>query len=83
MSAADCSTHCPRSGSFSAIDDDPLREVITLLSRDLVRTEPAQKIVLDRLLDLLLVLAIRSDFAFGRPRCRMVTKMTGPGSTRR
>ncbi|AJE38734.1 AraC family transcriptional regulator [Streptomyces nodosus] len=42
--------------------DDPLREVITLLSRELVQTEPAQQIVLDRLLDLLLVLAIRRDF---------------------
>jgi AraC-like DNA-binding protein len=42
--------------------DDPLRDVITLLSRELVHTEPAQQIVLDRLLDLLLVLAIRSDF---------------------
>jgi AraC-like DNA-binding protein len=42
--------------------DDPLRDVITLLSRELARTEPAQQIVLDRLLDLLLVLAIRSDF---------------------
>ena len=42
--------------------DDPLRDVITLLSRELAGTEPAQQIVLDRLLDLLLVLAIRSDF---------------------
>ncbi|WP_285584490.1 AraC family transcriptional regulator [Herbidospora sp. NBRC 101105] len=42
--------------------DDPLRDVITLLSRELGRTRPAQQIVLDRLLDLLLVLAIRSDF---------------------
>lgn len=42
--------------------DDPLRDVVTLLSRELVRTEPAQQLVLDRLLDLLLVLAIRSDF---------------------
>jgi AraC-like DNA-binding protein len=42
--------------------DDPLRDVVTLLSRELVRAEPAQQIVLDRLLDLLLVLAIRSDF---------------------
>jgi AraC-like DNA-binding protein len=47
--------------TLSAIDD-PIRDVITLLSRELVRTEPAQQIVLDRLLDLLLVLAIRSDF---------------------
>ena len=42
--------------------DDPLRDVVTLLSRELVRAEPAQQIVLDRLLDLLLVLAIRRDF---------------------
>jgi transcriptional regulator GlxA family with amidase domain len=48
--------------TLSAAIDDPLRDVITLLSRELDRTEPAQQIVLDRLLDLLLVLAIRSDF---------------------
>jgi AraC-like DNA-binding protein len=42
--------------------EDPLWDVVTLLSRELVRTEPAQQIVLDRLLDLILVLAIRSDF---------------------
>jgi AraC-like DNA-binding protein len=52
----------PQVMTLSAAIDDPLREVITLLSRELVRTEPAQQIVLDRLLDLLLVLAIRSDF---------------------
>ena len=48
--------------TLSAAIDDPLRDVIALLSRELVRTEPAQQIVLDRLLDLLLVLAIRSEF---------------------
>jgi AraC-like DNA-binding protein len=48
--------------TLSPAIDDPLRDVITLLSRELVRTEPAQQIVLDRLLDLLLVLAIRTDF---------------------
>jgi AraC-like DNA-binding protein len=48
--------------TLSAAIDDPLREVISLLSRELTRTEPAQQIVLDRLLDLLLVMAIRSDF---------------------
>jgi AraC-like DNA-binding protein len=42
--------------------DDPLRDVVTLLSRELAGTEPAQQIVLDRLLDLVLVLAIRSEF---------------------
>jgi hypothetical protein len=48
--------------TLSAAIDDPLRDMVTLLSRELVRTERAQQIVLDRLLDLLLVLAIRSDF---------------------
>ncbi|MFB8179510.1 cupin domain-containing protein [Streptomyces sp. NPDC055966] len=52
----------PQVMTLSAADDDPLRDVITLLSRELVRTELAQQIVLDRLLDLLLVLAIRSEF---------------------
>ncbi|WP_042430974.1 AraC family transcriptional regulator [Streptacidiphilus anmyonensis] len=52
----------PQVMTLSSADDDPLREVITLLSRELVRTEPAQQIVLDRLLDLLLVLAVRADF---------------------
>lgn len=52
----------PRVMTLSAADDDPLRDVITLLSRELIRNELAQQIVLDRLLDLLLVLAIRSDF---------------------
>ncbi|MFB7329453.1 cupin domain-containing protein [Streptomyces sp. NPDC056190] len=52
----------PQVMTLSAAIDDPLREVITLLSRELVQTEPAQQIVLDRLLDLVLVLAIRSDF---------------------
>jgi AraC-like DNA-binding protein len=52
----------PQVMTFSATIDDPLRDVITLLSRELVHTEPAQQIVLDRLLDLLLVLVIRSDF---------------------
>lgn len=52
----------PQVMTFSATIDDPLRDVITLLSRELVHNQPAQQIVLDRLLDLLLVLAIRSDF---------------------
>jgi AraC-like DNA-binding protein len=52
----------PQVMTLSPAIDDPLRDVITLLSRELVRTEPAQQIVLDRLLDLLLVLAIRTDF---------------------
>lgn len=41
---------------------DPLRDVIGLLSRELASTEPGQNTVLDRLLDILLVLAIRTFF---------------------
>ncbi|HEY3941578.1 MAG TPA: AraC family transcriptional regulator [Acidimicrobiales bacterium] len=52
----------PQILTLSAAIDDPLRDVVTLLSRELVGTEPAQQLVLDRLLDLFLVLAIRSDF---------------------
>ncbi len=49
--------------TLTAAIDDPVRDVVALLARELVHTEPAQQIVLDRLLDLLLVLAIRSDFS--------------------
>jgi AraC-like DNA-binding protein len=52
----------PQVLSLSPAIDDPLRDVVTLLSRELIGTDPAQQLVLDRLLDLLLVLAIRSDF---------------------
>lgn len=52
----------PQVMTLSPAIDEPLRDVVTLLSRELARTEPAQQIVLDRLLDLLLVLAMRSDF---------------------
>lgn len=48
--------------TLSSAADDPLREVISLLSRELVVAEAGQQTVLDRLLDVLLVLALRSDF---------------------
>jgi AraC-like DNA-binding protein len=48
--------------TLSSVIDEPLREVITLLSRELTIIEPGQQTVLDRLLDVLLVLALRSDF---------------------
>lgn len=47
---------------LSAAVGDPLRDVIGLLSRELVSPEPGQPTVLDRLLDILLVLAIRTSF---------------------
>jgi AraC-like DNA-binding protein len=52
----------PRVLMLSSAIDEPLREVITLLSRELTTVEPGQQTVLDRLLDVLLVLALRSDF---------------------
>lgn len=48
--------------TLSSAEDDPLREIISLLSRELVVVEAGQQTVLDRLLDVLLVLALRSDF---------------------
>jgi AraC-like DNA-binding protein len=48
--------------TLSSAIDEPLRDVITLLSRELTIAEPGQQTVLDRLLDVLLVLALRSDF---------------------
>src|ERR1700690_2445384 len=48
--------------TLSSAIDEPLRDVITLLSRELTTVEPGQQTVLDRLLDVLLVLALRSDF---------------------
>ena len=47
---------------LSAAADDPLHDVIALLSRELAASAPGQQTVLDRLLDVLLVLAIRACF---------------------
>jgi AraC-like DNA-binding protein len=47
---------------LSAAVGDPLRDVVGLLSRELASPEPGQPTVLDRLLDILLVLAIRTSF---------------------
>jgi AraC-like DNA-binding protein len=41
---------------------DPLHDVIAVLSRELAASEPGQQTVLDRLLDILLVLVIRTSF---------------------
>jgi AraC-like DNA-binding protein len=41
---------------------DPLHDVIAVLSRELAASQPGQQTVLDRLLDILLVLAIRTSF---------------------
>jgi AraC-like DNA-binding protein len=48
--------------TMSAAADDPLHDVIGLLSSELATSAPGQQTVLDRLLDVLLVLAIRACF---------------------
>src|SRR6266566_3964670 len=48
--------------ALSAAADDPLHDVIALLSRELAASAPGQQTVLDRLLDVLLVLALRACF---------------------
>jgi AraC-like DNA-binding protein len=47
---------------LSAAIGDPLHDVVALLSRELASPEPGQPTMLDRLLDILLVLAIRTSF---------------------
>jgi AraC-like DNA-binding protein len=47
---------------LSAVAGDPLHQVIAVLSRELAASQPGQQTVLDRLLDVLLVLAIRTSF---------------------
>jgi AraC-like DNA-binding protein len=47
---------------LSAAVGDPLHDVIAVLSRELAASQPGQQTVLDRLLDVLLVLAIRTSF---------------------
>jgi AraC-like DNA-binding protein len=47
---------------LSASAGDPLHDVVDLLSRELADSAPGQQTVLDRLLDVLLVLAIRGCF---------------------
>src|SRR3984893_6311604 len=48
--------------TLSAAADDPLHDVIGLLSSELAASAPGQQTVLDRLLDVLLVLAMRVCF---------------------
>jgi AraC-like DNA-binding protein len=57
---------------LSAAVGDPLHQVIAVLSRELAAAaQPGQQTVLDRLLDILLVLAIRTSFttSSSAPRC--------------
>jgi cupin len=52
----------PQTLLLRAADHDPLHDVIALLSRELSGPAPGQQTVLDRLLDVLLVLAMRACF---------------------
>jgi AraC-like DNA-binding protein len=52
----------PPNLTLSAAANDPLHDVIGLLSSELATPAPGQQTVLDRLLDVLLVLAIRACF---------------------
>jgi AraC-like DNA-binding protein len=64
--------------TLSSAIDEPLRDVISLLSRELMTVEPGQQTVLDRLLDVLLVLALRSDFRQSETAPRWYRASTDP-----
>jgi AraC-like DNA-binding protein len=49
--------------SLPASVDNPIHGVVTLLSRELAHVEPGRQTVLDRLLDVLVVLGLRSGLA--------------------
>jgi AraC-like DNA-binding protein len=49
--------------SLPASIDDPIHGVVTLLSREMAHAQPGQQTVLDRLLDVLVVLALRAGLA--------------------
>jgi AraC-like DNA-binding protein len=59
-------------------DGDPLRDVIGLLSRELATPEPGQQTVLDRLLDVVLVHALRASFRQGAQAPRWYQASTDP-----
>jgi AraC-like DNA-binding protein len=49
--------------SLPASMDDPAHQVVTLLSREMLLAEPGRQTVLDRLLDVLVVLGLRAGLA--------------------
>jgi AraC-like DNA-binding protein len=63
---------------LSAAVGDPLHDVIAVLSRELAASEPGQQTVLDRLLDILLVLAIRTSFRNSRTAPRWFQASADP-----
>ena len=60
------------------VDDDPLHDAIGLLSRELATPEPGQQTVLDRLLDVVLVHALRASFRQGTRAPRWYQASTDP-----
>jgi AraC-like DNA-binding protein len=57
---------------------DPLHDVIALVSRELAASAPGQQTVLDRLLDVLLVLAMRTSFQQSTTSPRWFRASTDP-----
>ena len=55
--------------SLPASIDDPVHGVVTLLSREMAHPGPGQQTVLDRLLDVLVVLGLRAGLARSAGRC--------------
>src|SRR6202165_4413178 len=64
---------------ISAAVGDPLHDVIAVLSRELAASDPGQQTVLDRLLDILLVLAIRTSFRTSPSAPRWYQASADPG----
>jgi AraC-like DNA-binding protein len=62
---------------FAAVGD-PLHDVIALVSRELTASAPGQQTVLDRLLDVLLVLAMRTSFQQSTTSPRWFQASTDP-----
>jgi AraC-like DNA-binding protein len=60
------------------VDDDPLHDAIGLLSRELATPAPGQQTVLDRLLDVILVHALRASFHQGPQAPRWYHASTDP-----
>jgi Cupin len=67
---------------LSAAVGDPLHDVIAVLSRELATSQPGQQTVLDRLLDILLVLAIRTSFTTSSSAPRWFQASADPGCAR-
>ena len=74
-SAGGCSRRCPRCWSWRRT---PGLSLVPLLAAEIVKDEPGQEAVLDRLLDLLLITVLRAWFSSGRPRPR---RGIGPTAT--